>query len=70
MDAKFSVKHGTEFPFNDRPPVDKAETTALAILADLGDRRGVGNELEGCDRDIKEEIVTTLAAIVREVYGA
>lgn len=68
MDTKFSVEHGTKFPFNDRPPVDKAETAVLGILADLTDRRGVGNELEGCDNDIKEEIVTALAAIVRAVY--
>jgi len=32
-------------------------------------RRGVKHELENCDDDIKEEIVTSLAAIVREVCG-
>lgn len=68
-DTKWIIEHGTEFPFNGRPPADKAETAVLAILANLGNRRGVGNELEGCDDDIKEEIVTSLAAIVREVYG-
>ncbi len=68
-DIKFLVKHGTEFPFNRRPPVDKAETVALAILADLTDRRGIKHELDACDLDVKDEIVTTLAAVVREVYG-
>jgi hypothetical protein len=70
MSATFSVKHGTEFPFNNRPPKDKAETAALGILADLTDRRGVKHELNACDADIKEEIVTSLAAIIREVYGS
>jgi hypothetical protein len=69
MSAKFSVKLGTDYPFNDRPPVDKAETAVLGILANLTDRRGVKHELNACDKDIKEEIVTSLAAIVREVYG-
>ncbi len=69
MSAKFSVEHGTKFPFNGRPPVDQAETVVLGILADLTDRRGIKHELENCDDDIKEEIVASLADIVREVYG-
>jgi hypothetical protein len=69
MNAKFSVKHGTDFPFNRRPPVDKAETAVLGILSDLTGRRGIKHDLDACDRDIKEEIVTSLADIVREVYG-
>lgn len=47
-------------------PLSKAQVTAGAVLADLSDRCGIGNELERCDEDIKREIRETLARIIEE----
>jgi hypothetical protein len=41
-----------------RAALDKA---AEAVLFDLKDRRGVGNEIEQCDDDIQAEIGRTVA---------
>lgn len=64
-DAQWTLDHGNEFPFHGKPAADKYEKAVLGILADLTDRRGVKHELRGCDDDIKEEIVESLAAILR-----
>ena len=65
-DAKFSIKMGLEYPYNEREPIDDYELTALGILANLNDRRGVKQGFYGVDLDVREEIVTSLADIVRE----
>lgn len=67
--AKFRLKHGAEYPFNGRAPTDDAERAALGVLADLCDRRGIKHELQDTDDDIKEEIVTSLAAIIRLAHS-
>ena len=38
------------------------EKAAKAVLSDLSDRKGIGNELEQCDEDIQAEIGRTVAA--------
>jgi hypothetical protein len=38
------------------------EKAAEAVLFDLKDRKGVGNEIEQCDDDIQAEIGRTVAA--------
>jgi hypothetical protein len=48
---------------------DKAEIAARAILSDLSDRSGIGNELDQIDDQIKEEIVATHARIIRETFA-
>jgi len=35
---------------------------AKAVLSNLSDRKGIGNELEQCDEDIQAEIGMTVAA--------
>ncbi len=35
---------------------------AKAVLSNLSDRKGIGNELEQCDEDIQAEIGITVAA--------
>lgn len=59
------IDHATKYPYNDRQAVDTFELAAQAILADLCDRRGIKHELRETDSDVKEEIVTSLAAIIR-----
>jgi hypothetical protein len=36
---------------------------AKAVLSNLSDRKGIGNELEQCDEDIQAEIGITVAAM-------
>lgn len=69
--AKHRLEHGAQFPYHGKPPTDWAERAALGVLADLGDRRGIKqelNQIEG-DEDITDEIVTTLADIIRTAQG-
>ena len=49
--------------------MDKAEAIVNDILLDLSGRAGIGDELDGCDEDIKDEIRTTLIEIVRGHLG-
>lgn len=69
--ARIRLEQGERRPYNNRPPKDWAERAALGVLADLCDRRGIKHALrpiEG-DEDITEEIVTSLAAIIRLAYA-
>lgn len=74
--AKWRLEHGNKFPYdggedfwNDkgsvRPAKDAAHKTARGILADLCDRRGVKHELGEVDHDVREELVDTIAEIIR-----
>ena len=38
------------------------EKATKAVLSDLSDRKGIGNQLEQCDDDIQAEIGRTVAA--------
>ena len=42
----------------------KAKEIVLAILKDLTDRKGLGNEYEQADEDIQQEIFDTWTEIV------
>lgn len=74
--ADFRLEHGTEFPYNNRPPTDWAERAALGVLADLCDRRGIKWALQDVEEDdcettgIRNEIVTSLAEIIRRAHSA
>ena len=65
-----TLKHAKQWPYNGRQPKDQYELAALGVLADLCDRRGIKNELHDTDDDIKEEIVTSLAAIIQSAVTA
>lgn len=52
------------------PPVDWAHRAARAIIADLTDRRGIKHGFENVDEDIRQEIVATLANIIRAAHDA
>jgi cell division protein ZapA (FtsZ GTPase activity inhibitor) len=45
--------------------LDWATEAALNVLDELSDRKGIGNEIDQCDDEIKEEILETLAEIIR-----
>lgn len=65
------LAHGEKFPYHNKPPKDWAERAALGVLADLLDRRGIKNALWDCedDEEVSEEIVTTMADIIRTAQG-
>jgi len=71
MNAKQTIEFAREYPFDERAPTDAAHLAALAVLADLSDRRSISAQLESLDDDIKTEIVDTLTEIIRQVinYG-
>ena len=48
------------------PAGDQARSIVDAIIADLSDRRGLGNEWEACDDDVRAEIAETWSRLVRE----
>ena len=51
--------------FEEQKPVSmKASLAAQAVIDNLKDRRGVGDELEACSDDVLLEIINTLAAII------
>ena len=65
-EAKHSIEIGLKYPYNEREPIDNYELAALGILANLNDRRSIKQGFYGVDLDIREEIVTSLADIIRE----
>lgn len=61
---------GASSPFDgdsDNPTaaIDWAHAAARGVLANLLDRRGIGNELEQLDEGIRDEIVEEVAEIIR-----
>jgi hypothetical protein len=57
--------------YGNLPLVGQAEVIAAACLSDLRGRGGVGNELDSYmgDQEIEEEIIDTMAEIVRQGMG-
>lgn len=67
--AQAWLKHGQEFPYHDRelgPSADRYERAALGVLADLCDRKSIKHELYMVDAAVREEIVQTMASIIKE----
>jgi len=64
--AEFWLGHGTKYPYaNGFMPSDWAERAALAIAADLCDRRGIKWEMEKVDEEVRGDLIRQHAAIVR-----
>ena len=72
------LQHGAEFPYDapdkwwrddgDLPPPpadDWAHAAARGVLANLSDRRGIKQELNSVDEDVRVQLVADLAAIIR-----
>lgn len=45
----------------------KAKKIVEAVLKDLSGRSGIGNEIENCDNEIREEIDSELTQIVADI---
>lgn len=65
------LRMGEEFPYDITddgsfvPASDWAVSAARGVLADLRDRAGIKWGFDNIDHDIRVEIVTSLAAIIR-----
>ena len=71
--AEWALKHGAEFPYDDdsdkpKPATDWAHAAARGVIADLTGRKGVGNELEEIDAEIRIEVIETLSDIIRTAH--
>lgn len=71
MKPQLSLSHGCEFPYDTSddevfaPVTDWAHAAARGVLANLLDRSGVGNALEQCDEEVRIEIVSAVAEVIR-----
>lgn len=81
MTPEKRLEHGQLFPFDETSdehearnstletlplePKDWTIAAARGVLADLGDRRGVGQELDDIDDDIRKELVEQLSQIIK-----
>ncbi len=54
-----------EEPEAPKAPGFRARTIVSAVLAELGDLRGIGNEIEQLDDDVRTELITTLTNMVQ-----
>lgn len=83
MSAEFSIKHGNKFAYDLMHKDEDCSTrvgthwsiiAARGVLSNFKDRRGLRNELDNIDDDIREEMVLELAEIIslteanREMY--
>lgn len=82
--ARHRIEHGREFPYDgiweatgpdpELTPVPSADdphfVAARGVLADLCDRRGIKWELSKVDHETREEIIATLAGIIRMAVTA
>jgi len=71
------IEHGNRFPYdatdewwngdakNPPTPRDAAHSAARGVIAELEDRRGIKNGFSGVDEEIRAEIVSALAEIIR-----
>ena len=64
-EAKNCRTQGVLYPYHGKSPTSRAEITALAILHDLGDRKGIKHEFEMVDGEIRAEIVRSLTNIIQ-----
>jgi len=74
MSAEDTLEKGKRYPYDsasdtrDSPATDWAHVAARGVIADLSGRRGIGQELELVEHEIRVEIVQSLAEIIRLAY--
>lgn len=81
--AKIRIAHGNAYPYDApdawwdadtmlTPPaaIDWAHTAARGILADLKDRRTIKWSLDNIDEDVRADIVSSIAEIIRAARRA
>ncbi|MDN7901466.1 hypothetical protein QZM82_35280 [Burkholderia cepacia] len=63
--AQKALEWADKYPYDGVPPVDAAHRTAQGILAELCDRRRVGDALDDIEGNVKAEIAAVVAEIIR-----
>ncbi|MBD8089094.1 hypothetical protein IFT48_03800 [Pseudomonas fluorescens] len=76
MRAQINLDRGREYPYDQPddvetpfPANDWAHAAARGILAGLKGRGGVGNELEQYDEEIRQEIISEAADVIRLAHS-
>ncbi len=76
--AQITLKFSDDYPYEidedatpkaDLKPTDWAHRAARGVLSDLSDRRGIKWELQKVDMDIRKDIVSDLAEIIRLAHS-
>lgn len=67
--AERSLQFAVHHPYDQRLPTDIAHWAAQGVLANLGGRGGLDHILDELDDDVRQEIVSEIAAIVRRVMA-
>jgi hypothetical protein len=79
-DALWLLEKGAKYPYDagedfweDKIPIaplaiDWAHAAARGVLADLLDRSGVKEELDGIDHNVRAELTQSLADVIRLAY--
>ena len=74
MDAKTTLLFGSDYPYDMTDneefvmSTDPAIQAARGVVFDLCDRRDIKRGFENVDEDIRQEIISALAEIIREAY--
>lgn len=72
LDLHFHIKHGNKYAYDLNGPTPPGThwtvIAARGVLSNLKGRRGVGNELEEVDMDVREEIVESIAQIIKDAH--
>lgn len=68
---KHRVEMGIGSPYDERPARadDLPRVAALAVLADLTDRRGIKQALENVDKDVGRELTDSITETIRYVMS-
>lgn len=78
-DAMVDLEIGNKYPYDAtdewwcsddkaKPPQDWAHFAARGIISNLKDRRKIGRGFDDIDEDVRQEIVETIADIIRLAY--
>lgn len=71
------LHRGQRYPYHQDPEAgfpytelkSAAHYAALGVLADLHDRRGIRQELDEVDYDVRQEIVESLTGIIEDTFA-
>ena len=69
MSADYALMMGKECPYDDRTPVSWDYLAAVAVISELRSRKGLDVCFDDIDSDVREEIVDSLAAVIRGALG-
>jgi hypothetical protein len=59
-------QRGAKYPYDDRDlPLTEERAVVLSVLANLSDRRGLRQQLDQIDEDIRIELVDDLTGLVK-----